>query len=644
MTSTIAILALFLPLAGAAAAMPAARLFGARAAEIAASASVALAAILSVMLFMRTNFGGETADIHLMTWIAMEGFSVSWGIQLDALTGLMFFTVSFVSAVVHIYSIGYMHEDPSRPRFFAYLSLFTFMMLLLVAAPNFLQLFVGWEGVGLASYLLIGFWHQRSAPNDAAIKAFVVNRVGDAGLLLGMAAIVMIFGTLDYDAVFQAVPRMGDQTIALPGGMEVGALNLIGCLLLVGAMGKSAQFLLHTWLPDAMEGPTPVSALIHAATMVTAGVFLIARAAPLYEYAPQAALATAFVGGATAFFAASAALVQNDIKRVIAWSTCSQLGYMFAALGLGLYQAALFHLFTHAFFKALLFLGAGSVIHALHDEQDMRRMGGLFKTLPLTWMAMLIGSLSLTGFPLTAGYFSKDAIIEAAAVSSVGTAPLIFALLIAAAIGTAFYSWRLIFMTFHGDYRGDAEILRNAHESPPVMLIPLGLLALGAIFAGGVFAPAFLGAGAEHFWGGAFALRADNKMVEAIHDVPLLIKLTPLAAMLLGFAAALYLWRRPGSANRLARQHVLLYRFLLHKWYFDEIYDRLFARGAYGIGRIFQQRGEGLIDGIGPDGMARRVLQMTRGAVKLQSGYLYHYAFLMIVGLVALMSWILLRA
>ncbi len=631
---------LFLPLAGAALAMPCAARWGPRAGEMTACGGVILAAVIACVILARVIFGNYEGTTTFFPFIDAAGFRADWAMRIDSLSAVMFVVVAGISALVHVYSLGYMHDDPSRPRFFAYLSLFTFMMLALAGADNFLQLFFGWEGVGLASYLLIGFWHDRASANAAAIKAFVVNRIGDAGFLLGLAALFYFFGSLDYDVIFAQAPELAGKSHALPGGISVDPLTLIGLLLLLGAMGKSAQFLLHTWLPDAMEGPTPVSALIHAATMVTAGVFVIARAAPLYEHAPAALEAVAIVGAVTAVFAATVGLVQNDIKRVVAYSTCSQLGYMFAALGLGAYQAAIFHLFTHAFFKALLFLGAGSVIHAVAGEQDMRKMGGLARRLPYSWAAMLAGTLALTGFPLTAGYFSKDAIIEAAAVSG-GSGQGVFWLLLTAAFFTAFYSWRLFLMTFHGKYRGDPA--EGVHESPPVMLVPLGILAVGALAAGAAFQHLFIGGGQAGFWSGVFALRPDNTVLEDLHGATLWVVLAPAIASAAGFGLALWLCLlRPAAAAALARTHILIYRFLFHKWFFDEIYDALFVRPALAAGRLFWKQGDGgLIDGLGPDGLAARVRALTRAACNFQSGYLYHYAFAMLAGLTLLVTWLL---
>jgi NADH-quinone oxidoreductase subunit L len=563
-----------------------------------------------------------------------------------------------VSSLVHLYSIGYMHEDPHRPRFVSYLSLFTFAMLMLVTSNNFLQLFFGWEGVGLASYLLIGFWYTRPSANAAAIKAFVVNRVGDFGFALGIFGIYTVFKTLDFDAVFQAAPAMAGKTFVF-AGHSVDILTTLCLLLFVGAMGKSAQLGLHTWLPDAMEGPTPVSALIHAATMVTAGVFLVCRCSPMFQLAPYAAEFVTIIGATTAFFAASVGLFQNDIKRVIAYSTCSQLGYMFAAAGVASYNAAMFHLFTHAFFKALLFLSAGAVIHSMHHEQDMRKMGGLWKAIPFTWAMMLIGNLALTGvgIPLLgvglAGFYSKDAIINATFAVHSGVGTYAFTLLLVAAGMTSFYSWRQFLMTFHGRYRGldhqhlehgdahghdehHAPRLEEVHESPTVMLVPLAVLAFGAVFAGMAFTHFFVGEGAHEFWRAALFVGEGEE-----GHLPLWVEFGPLVVTIIGFLIAYYYYiLHPDLPRKLAARRGMLYLFLFNKWYFDELYDFLFVRPAFWLGRFLWKRGDGtVIDGLGPDGISARVLDAARGAVRLQSGYVYHYALAMLLGVVALATW-----
>ena len=635
-------LVLALPLAGCLIAGLFGRRIGHRAAEIISCTCVLLAALLAGILFHRVGFQGEDMKIALFDWISVSGFSATWSLRLDGLTSVMLVVVTWVSALVHVYSIGYMSHDAHRARFFAYLSLFTFMMLVLVTANDFLQLFLGWEGVGLASYLLIGFWYRRPSANAAAIKAFVVNRVGDLGLVLAVAAIFLVFGTLEYDVVFALAPALIQERLHF-FGMDVPAIDAICLLLFLGAMGKSAQFLLHTWLPDAMEGPTPVSALIHAATMVTAGVFLVARTAPLFELSLVALHVVTCTGVLTAFFAASVALVQNDIKRVIAYSTCSQLGYMFVAMGAGAYEAGMFHLFTHAFFKALLFLGAGSVIHALSDEQDLRKMGGMVKFLPCTYLAMLVGTLSLTGAPFTAGYYSKDAIIEVVYMNGGALYENAAILLVATAAFTSFYSWRLFFLAFHGTNRTVDSVLDKVHESPLSMLLPLGALALGALAAGAIFSGDFIGGERGAFWG-AGLFPGDSSPIDAIHLAPKWVVYSPLAAMAAGFVLAFFFYlRRPQLPVRLAQSHSLIHTFLVRKWYVDEIYDFCFVRPAMRLGGLFWKQGDGaLIDGFGPDGVSRRVLDAARFAVRLQTGYFYHYAFAMLIGLCLFTSWFLL--
>lgn len=626
---------LFLPLIGAIFAGFFGRLVGGRSAEVLTTTLVLITALLSWLAFYQVAIGGQETRIELIPWIESGDLKSVWSLRIDTLTAVMLVVVTSVSGLVHLYSIGYMEEDPDRPRFFAYLSLFTFAMLALVTADDFLQLFFGWEGVGLASYLLIGFWYKKPAANAAAIKAFIVNRVGDFGFALGIFAIFAVFNSIQYDTVFASAPDQVGKTMAFLG-FQVDVLTLICLLLFMGAMGKSAQFLLHTWLPDAMEGPTPVSALIHAATMVTAGVFMVARLSPLFELAPIALAVVAVVGATTAFFAATVGLVQNDIKRVVAYSTCSQLGYMFAAEGVGAYGAGMFHLFTHASFKALLFLGAGAVIHALHHEQDMRRMGGLRKVLPFTWAVMLIGTLSLTGFPFTAGFVSKDAIIEAtyAAHSPVGT--YAFVLTLIAAVLTSFYSWRLMFLTFEGKPREPKEVLEHAHEPPWTMGLPLTLLAIGALVLGVLFANLFIGDGATDFWRGSLVTREG-----AHHDVPLWVVLSPTIAMGAGFVVAWYFYiTNPLVPFGLSKRFNGLYKFLLNAWYFDALYDALFVRPAKRLGHFLWKTGDGaVIDGIGPDGVAARVIDITNRVVKLQSGYIYHYAFAMLIGVALLITY-----
>jgi NADH-quinone oxidoreductase subunit L len=633
---------------------------GSRAAEIITTGLMLIVAALSWIVFSQVAFGeGHGAhSLEVLPFIKSGALEVSWAFRIDTLTVVMFVVVNTVSALVHLYSIGYMSHDPHRPRFFAYLSLFTFAMLMLVTSDNLIQMFFGWEGVGLASYLLIGFWFKKPSANAASMKAFIVNRVGDFGYALGIFGVFVVFGSVNFETIFanaQAFVAGGaaDEVYFTFLWMELtreGTLTLICLLLFMGAMGKSAQVPLHTWLPDAMEGPTPVSALIHAATMVTAGVFLVARMSPLFELSHDALLVVTIIGTITAFFAATVGLVQNDIKRVIAYSTCSQLGYMFVALGIGAYGAAIFHLFTHAFFKALLFLGAGSVIHAVSGEQDMRSMGGLRKLIPTTYWMMIVGTIALTGVgvPLTvigtAGFFSKDAIIESAfAVHHSPAAGFAFTMLVVAALMTSFYSWRLIFMTFHGKPRASSDVMEHVHESPLVMLIPLFVLAFGALFAGVAFKEYFYGHDFEHFWKGALFLLPDNTVLEEFHHVPKWVKFSPFAAMALGFVLAWWMYvRSPWLPGEIAKSQSGLYAFLLNKWYFDELYDFLFVRPAKALGRFLWKQGDGrVIDGLGPDGIAARVQDVTARVVRVQTGYLYHYAFAMLLGVAALVTWML---
>ncbi|MDP2122133.1 MAG: NADH-quinone oxidoreductase subunit L [Hoeflea sp.] len=651
----------FLPLIGALIAGFGGRAIGAKASEYVTTLFMIVAALLSWVAFFMIALGdGEMVRIPLMRWMDSGTFSVDWALRIDTLTAVMLVVVNTVSCLVHVYSIGYMHHDPHRPRFFAYLSLFTFAMLMLVTSDNLLQMFFGWEGVGLASYLLIGFWYKKPSANAAAMKAFIVNRVGDFGFLLGIFGLFVLFGSASFDTIFAGAAEYLPAEGADPGeavltlfGMHLDkahALTGVCLLLFMGAMGKSAQFLLHTWLPDAMEGPTPVSALIHAATMVTAGVFLVARMSPVFEHAPDALVVVTWVGAITAFFAATVGLVQNDIKRVIAYSTCSQLGYMFVALGIGAYGGAIFHLFTHAFFKALLFLGAGSVIHAVSDEQDMRRMGGLRKKIPMTYWMMIIGTIALTGVGIpgtligTAGFFSKDIIIESAYVAHNSAAGIAFGLLVIAAMFTSFYSWRLIFMTFHGKPRASADVMHHAHESPMVMLVPLFILAAGALLSGVLFKEFFFGHDYDAFWKGALFTAESNQILEEFHHVPLWVKLSPFVAMLLGLVTAWYFYiRSPETPRRLAEDHRLLYQFLLNKWYFDELYDFIFVRPAKWLGSFLWKQGDvRIIDGYGPNGIAARAQDVTGWVVRMQTGYLYHYAFVMLIGIAALVTWMML--
>jgi len=598
------------------------------------TALLCVSAVLSWVVFVGFLHEPHAEKVEVLRWINSGALAANWTIRIDTLTAVMLVVVNTISSLVHIYSLGYMGHDEHQPRFFAYLSLFTFAMLMLVTADNLVQMFFGWEGVGLMSYLLIGFWCTRESANAAAIKAFVVNRVGDFGFALGIFGCFFVFQSVEFDTIFGAAAGVAGKPLHFLS-WNFDTLTTLCLLLFMGAMGKSAQFLLHTWLPDAMEGPTPVSALIHAATMVTAGVFMVARLSPLFELAPDAKTVVVVIGAVTAFFAATVGLVQNDIKRVIAYSTCSQLGYMFVALGVGAYGVGIFHLFTHAFFKALLFLGSGSVIHAMSGEQDMRKMGGLYPMIRMTWLMMIIGNLALTGFPFTAGYYSKDAIIESSFASGSGFA---FTLLVVAAFCTSFYSWRLAFMTFHGAPRADKETLDHVHESPNVMLVPLYVLAVGALAAGFVFQDYFIGHHFAEFWHGAVA---ENEIMHKMHEVPTWVVWSPFVVMVAGFLLAALLYLKDTSLPaKLAAQHEPLYKFLLNKWYFDELYDLIFVRPAMWLGRFLWKRGDGfVIDGFGPDGVASTVIDVTKGVIRLQTGYVYHYAFAMMIGVAALLSW-----
>src|SRR6516162_1335947 len=608
-------------------------------AELTTSTFLVISCVLSWFALFDVGFARHEARVPLFTFITFGDLHSEWILRIDGLTAVMLVVVTTISSLVHIYSIGYMEEDPYKPRFFSYLSFFTFAMLMLATADNLVQLFFGWEGVGLASYLLIGFWYHKPEANAAAIKAFLVNRVGDFGFSLGIFAVFYLTGAVDFDTIFAQAPALAGKTLHFLS-WNVNALTAVCLLLFMGAMGKSAQFLLHTWLPDAMEGPTPVSALIHAATMVTAGVFMVARLSPLFALSPDASGFVTFIGATTAMFAATVALVQNDIKRIVAYSTCSQLGYMFVAMGVGAYSVGMFHLFTHAFFKALLFLGSGSVILAMHHEQDIRNMGGLWRKIPFTYGVMVVGTLALTGFPFTAGYFSKDKIIEAAAVGTNPMAPYGFLMTAAAAALTSFYSWRLIFKTFHGTPH-DEHHYEGAHESPPVMLVPLAILAIGSIAAGWPFLSIFTASEVEGFFREALKFGPDSKVLESMEHLPIYVSLTPTVMMILGFLVAYQFYiRRPDIPVRLAREQPLLYRFLLNKWYFDEIYDLLIVRPAMWLGRPFWKGGDGfIIDGFGPDGVSARVLDVTKSVIRLQTGYLYHYAFAMLIGVAAAITW-----
>jgi NADH-quinone oxidoreductase subunit L len=660
-------LIVFLPLIGFLYAALVGRSQDPRRSEIVTTSMLGICALFSWIAFFGFAFSSdpEPVIVHVANWMTAGKLAVAWSLRIDALTTVMFVVVNTVSFLVHLYSIGYMHEDDSRPRFFAYLSLFTFAMLMLVTADNLVQMFFGWEGVGLASYLLIGFWYRKPSANKAAMKAFVVNRIGDFGFALGIFLTFRLTGSVSLDAIRAAAPSLVGQNIHV-FGFDADALTITCLLLFMGAMGKSAQFMLHTWLPDAMEGPTPVSALIHAATMVTAGVFMVARLSFLFDLAPVADNFVLIVGATTAMFAATVGLVQYDIKRVIAYSTCSQLGYMFVAEGVGAYGAGVFHLFTHAFFKALLFLGAGSVIHAMHHEQDMRRMGGLKDEIPFTFWMMIVGTLALTGvgLPFTSlgfsGYVSKDAIIEAAYASHRPAAAYAFLCVTAAAGLTSFYSWRLAFMTFfgkrgewarwlphdnhaHDDHAHGHDHDGPAHESPAVMLISLGVLAFGATFAGMFYRHWFIGSGFEGFWKESLFLAKGNTILEDMEHVPWLVSLLPFLMMAGGFVVAYRMYVVDKTApDRLAGANPLLYKFLYNKWYFDELYDFLFVQPAFWIGRVFWKGGDGMIiDGVGPDGVAARVFDVSRNVVKLQTGYVYHYAFAMLIGVSAIATWYL---
>jgi len=615
-----------------------------KAAQWVTCSALVISMVLSWMLFKDVAIDGNARTTELFTWIQSGDLNLSWALKLDTLTVVMMIVVTTVSAMVHIYSVGYMHHDNAIPRFMSYLSLFTFFMLMLVTADNLVQMFFGWEGVGLASYLLIGFWYDKPSANAAAIKAFLVNRVGDFGFLLGIFSVFMIFGSVNMDTIFAGAEAQSTTVINV-FGFELHALTVATLLLFVGAMGKSAQIGLHTWLPDAMEGPTPVSALIHAATMVTAGVFMVARFSPLFEYSDFTLTVVTLVGGLTAIFAATVACTQNDIKRVIAYSTCSQLGYMFFASGVSAYSAGIFHLMTHGFFKALLFLGAGAVIHAMSDEQDMRRMGGIWKLIPVTYALMWIGNLSLAGIGIPglagfSGFYSKDVILEAAYASNTGIGGFAFIMGVAAAFLTAFYSWRLLIMTFHGKPRADEKVMAHVHESPKIMIMPLLVLAAGAIFAGYLGYESFVGSGAEEFWGNAIFVLDSHPALENADTVPTWVKEAPLVAGVLGIMLAYYLYMfSSGIPERLATRFKGIYQFLLNKWYFDELYDAIFVRPAFRLGRGLWKGGDGsVIDGVGPDGVASAVKVISRRFSTMQSGYLYHYAFAMLIGVVLLIT------
>ena len=617
------------------------KLIGDRNSEIITSLLVTIAAILSAIVLYEVIFNQYQDNIVIATWINSGTLDVNWSMKIDSLSAVMLVVVTSVSSLVHIYSIGYMSHDPHKPRFMAYLSLFTFAMLMLVTSDNFIQLFFGWEGVGLCSYFLIGFWFKKDTANKAAIKAFVVNRVGDFGFALGIFLIFYLFGTVNYSEVFQLIPTITDKNLIFLG-IQINAIDLICLLLFIGAMGKSAQILLHTWLPDAMEGPTPVSALIHAATMVTAGVFLVVRCSPIYEYSELALNIITIVGMSTAFFAATVALVQTDIKKIIAYSTCSQLGYMFFAAGVGAYNVAMFHLFTHAFFKALLFLGSGSVIHAFKDEQNINNMGGVYKKLPYTYVLMIIGTLALTGFPFLSGFYSKDAIIEFAYLRGNTTGYYAAGIGIFTAFLTSVYSWRLIFKTFHGEFNNKNIKIDETHESPLVMLIPLFLLSIGALFAGYVFKELFVGqSGVNIFWQDSIFFL---KPLSTEHPPFWFLVLTPIL-VILSIPISYYLFiKNKNLTKQIANVNKPLYQFLLNKWYFDELYDFLIVKPSKNLGlflwKFFDVK---LIDGFGPDGISSLIKRFSLKAKKFQSGFIYQYAFVMLLGFSTLLTFLIIK-
>ena len=628
---------IFLPLLGFLFCFLLGKQFNYKVYQISTTSILFLCTLFSWIIFIQFINNKETEIIFILNWITSGNFIVDWSIRLDTLTAVMFIVVTTVSACVHLYSIGYMEEDPSKIRFMGYLSLFTFFMLVLVSSNNLLQMFFGWEGVGLASYLLIGFWHHKDSANKAAIKAFIVNRVGDFGYAIGIAGIFYIFGTMSFDNIFSQVDQFSEHQIQFLS-FSFPTLDFLCFLLFIGAMGKSAQLGLHTWLPDAMEGPTPVSALIHAATMVTAGVFLVARMSPLYEFATFTNLFITFIGAATAIFAASIALTQNDIKRVIAYSTCSQLGYMFFAAGVGAYNASIFHLTTHAFFKALLFLSAGSVIHAMHHEQDMRKMGGLFKKIPFTATMMWIGSLAIIGFPYLSGYYSKESILENAFYASNGIAYFAYLVGILTALLTAFYSWRLLFLTFHGENRSNNKTYYHAHESPLVMTVPLFILAIGSIFSGIFFADYFIGYYKKEFWDNAILL------TESSHKyLPLTQSLISKSAVAIGILVCVLIYSNNlNRAKNLSYNLDPLYSLSKNKWYVDELYHKVFVLTFFKLANFFWKKGdEKTIDGLGPNGVSWIISKSSSYVSLFQSGYLFHYAFAMLGGLVIILTWFL---
>ena len=611
---------------------------GAKSCQILTSSFVSISAILSLFIFYEVFVEGYSSNKLIFNWISSGDFNVNWSINIDSLTSVMLVVVSLISSIIHFYSIGYMSHDPHKPRFMSYLSLFTFAMLTLVTADNFLQLYFGWEGVGLCSYLLIGFWFKKPSANAAAVKAFIVNRVGDFGFAIGIFLIFFFYGTVNFNEVFQQTPLLLQKEIIFLG-IECNLITLICLLLFFGAMGKSAQILLHTWLPDAMEGPTPVSALIHAATMVTAGVFLVVRCSPIFEYSQTALNVVATVGMVTAFFAATVALVQNDIKKIVAYSTCSQLGYMFFAAGVGAYHVAIFHLFTHAFFKALLFLGSGCVIHSFNEEQDIRSMGGVWKKIPYTYVLMIIGTLALTGFPFLSGYYSKDAIIEFAYLKGSTIGYSAAAVGIFTALLTAIYSWRLIFKTFHGKYNNKKNNLSSIQESPLTMLIPSCLLAIGAIISGILFKEVFIGSDTQ-FWNNSILFL---QIIQHKHPPTWLFVITPLI-VIVTIPIAYYLFvKNDGILKDLILKNQLLYKFLINKWYFDDLYNFIFVKPIKKVGLLFRKKGDiNTIDRYGPDGLSRLVKIISDKAVNFQSGYLYHYAFVMLIGFSILLTYLIL--
>ena len=609
-------------------------------AEISTSLFVSISAVLSILVFWKGIQNDAYGNYLIFEWISSGGFTANWSINIDPLSSVMLVVVTFVSSLVHIYSIGYMSHDPHKPRFMSYLSLFTFSMLALVVSDNFLQLFFGWEGVGLCSYLLIGFWYKKDSANNAAIKAFIVNRIGDFGLAIAIFLIFLFFGTINFEEIFQVTNLYAEKKLVF-FGFELNLITLICVFLFIGAMGKSAQFLLHTWLPDAMEGPTPVSALIHAATMVTAGVFLVVRCSPIFEYSQAALNLVAIVGMITALFAASVALVQNDIKKIVAYSTCSQLGYMFFAAGVGAYHVAMFHLFTHAFFKALLFLGAGSVIHAFKDEQDIRKMGGVRKKLPFTYIFMLIGTLALTGFPFLSGFYSKDAIIEFAYLKNSSLGNYAASVGILTAFLTSIYSWRLFFKTFHGPYNNEKISINDTHESPFVMLVPLIFLSIGAVFSGYFFKETFIGHHSNDFWQTSVFFLNEIK-----HDViPLWFLLTTPLIVLISIPISFYLYIiNPKVLEDFKNTNMPLYDFLLNKWYIDELYIKIFVNPTKKIGSFFWKKGDiGVIDKFGPDGISKLVKIISNKTGRLQTGFIYDYAFVMLLGLSILLTYLILK-